>query len=189
MPFSKLIVQFNDMTNLHHFKAKICYTACGHLIVDGKILLIKHKKAGSWMSPGGHIDENELPHQAAEREFFEETGVQVKTIVTNSETFARYDTELLPQPLLTNLHWVSKENYHNRIDNKELKIKNSNNLWKKGCEQHLGFVYLMEPIGSLDFCQNIEETDGIAWFSEDDIDTLEMLENIKQEIHLAFGWQ
>jgi len=38
---------------------------------DRKILMIKHKKLGVWLPPGGHIDENELPCDAVVREIAE----------------------------------------------------------------------------------------------------------------------
>jgi ADP-ribose pyrophosphatase YjhB (NUDIX family) len=46
---------------------KICYTASATLIVEDKILLIKHKKLQTWLCPGGHIDPDETAHLAAER--------------------------------------------------------------------------------------------------------------------------
>lgn len=36
-----------------------------------------HRKLGMWLPPGGHIEENELPDDAAVREVLEETGVPV----------------------------------------------------------------------------------------------------------------
>ena len=68
------------MINLQKHHAKICNTAAGILICENKVLFIKHKKLGLWFCPGGHIDNNELPHRAAEREFWEETGVKVKAL-------------------------------------------------------------------------------------------------------------
>ncbi len=59
---------------------KICFTAGGILIHHNKVLLIKHKKLNMWLTPGGHVDERELPHQTAEREFLEETGIKVKAV-------------------------------------------------------------------------------------------------------------
>jgi ADP-ribose pyrophosphatase len=50
-------------------------TASGLVIKDGKALLIFHPFIKQWFQPGGHIDEDEEPIQAAIREVFEETGV------------------------------------------------------------------------------------------------------------------
>lgn len=45
-----------------------------------KFLLIKHKKLKKWLVPGGHIELNEDPEEAALREVFEETGIHVKLL-------------------------------------------------------------------------------------------------------------
>ena len=36
-----------------------------------KFLMIKHKKVGKWLQPGGHLEKGEKPHEAALREVFE----------------------------------------------------------------------------------------------------------------------
>lgn len=38
----------------------------------GSVYLVDHIKAGSWIPPGGHIDEGETPRQTVKREFTEE---------------------------------------------------------------------------------------------------------------------
>lgn len=49
-------------------------TASGLVIHDNKVLLIFHPFIKRWFQPGGHIDEGELPVDAAIREVYEETG-------------------------------------------------------------------------------------------------------------------
>lgn len=44
----------------------------------GSVLLHKHPKLGMWLPPGGHVEPGELPDEAAVREVFEETGVEVR---------------------------------------------------------------------------------------------------------------
>jgi ADP-ribose pyrophosphatase YjhB (NUDIX family) len=168
------------MPNLQNFHAKVCYTAAGILIVDSKVLLIKHKKLGLWLNPGGHIEPGELPHQAAEREFFEETGVRVRAV----DVVGLYDeqtTEFLPNPLSTNLHWISKENYWSRLQNKQ----SGDDVWKKGCEQHINFLYLMQPMAGIELRFDQEETLGIEWFDVTQLDEIELSDNIRQEIKHA----
>lgn len=42
---------------------------------DSHVLLHRHKRLHRWMQPGGHLDPDEHPAQAARRETIEETGV------------------------------------------------------------------------------------------------------------------
>ncbi len=185
-----------EQNNLKGTKApKICYTAGGILIHDKKVLLIKHKKLGIWLNPGGHIDEGELPHEAAEREFFEETGVKVTAVDVFSlpgikGNFSvkdpKEETRFMPNPMTTNLHWVNKESYELRLKSDSPNKRYPTKTWKRGCEQHVGFFYMLRPVDGVVFKQNIEETYGIAWFALDEIDDLFTAEAVKQEIKLGF---
>mgnify|MGYP003393128033 CR=1 FL=1 len=56
------------------------FTATCHVICDDKVLLIYHKKFKKWLPPGGHMEANETPAEAAKREVFEETGLLVEFI-------------------------------------------------------------------------------------------------------------
>jgi 8-oxo-dGTP pyrophosphatase MutT (NUDIX family) len=48
-------------------------------VVDGeRVLLLFHAKLAMWLPPGGHVDPDELPDEAAVREVLEETGVQAR---------------------------------------------------------------------------------------------------------------
>ncbi len=50
-------------------------------VVDGdRVLLHYHAKLGRWLPPGGHIEPNELPDEAAVREVVEETGLEVELV-------------------------------------------------------------------------------------------------------------
>lgn len=51
----------------------------GSAIVVGPrgVLLLKHKRLGIWLQPGGHVDADETPWDAALREAREETGLEV----------------------------------------------------------------------------------------------------------------
>lgn len=46
------------------------------VVRDGRILLHWHAKLARWLPPGGHIEPDELPDEAAVREVMEETGVE-----------------------------------------------------------------------------------------------------------------
>ncbi|MFL5758606.1 MAG: NUDIX hydrolase [Thermomicrobiales bacterium] len=51
------------------------FTVAVFVVHDDRVLLHFHRKLNRWLPPGGHIEANELPDEAAVREVFEETGV------------------------------------------------------------------------------------------------------------------
>lgn len=53
------------------------WTVATFVIHQGKVLLLWHEKLQMWLPPGGHVEPNELPDEAAVREVLEETGVAV----------------------------------------------------------------------------------------------------------------
>mmetsp|Transcript_49959 Transcript_49959/g.142965 ORF Transcript_49959/g.142965 Transcript_49959/m.142965 type:complete len:193 (-) Transcript_49959:86-664(-) len=58
----------------------------------GRLLLVKHKKTGTWALPGGTGEDGESPEQTAERETLEETGYTVSTgaLLAQFGTFRLY---------------------------------------------------------------------------------------------------
>ena len=52
----------------------------GSAIVTGPrgVLLLKHRRLGIWLQPGGHVDPGETPWDGAVREAAEETGMPVR---------------------------------------------------------------------------------------------------------------
>jgi 8-oxo-dGTP pyrophosphatase MutT (NUDIX family) len=56
------------------------FTVAVFVVHAGRVLLHYHRKLGRWLPPGGHIEDDELPDDAAIREVLEETGVQVRLI-------------------------------------------------------------------------------------------------------------
>jgi 8-oxo-dGTP pyrophosphatase MutT (NUDIX family) len=56
------------------------FTVAVFVVHDGCVLLHFHRKLGKWLPPGGHIEDNELPDEAALREVLEETGIRARLV-------------------------------------------------------------------------------------------------------------
>ena len=147
--------------------AKRCSTISAWAIDQGKILLVKHKKLGAWLAPGGHVDENELPHKAAEREFFEETGIQAE-VVSAYPLLEAKESEFLPMPFGCNLHTINKPR------------------GASFCEQHYVFAYFVKVVDLSGAGHQIEEVDEMRWFTRDEIMELEMWEDVRSETLYVF---
>ena len=67
-------------------------TGSGLVVGPRGVILLKHKRLGFWLQPGGHLDPGETPWDAAGRETREETGLDVLLV---SPVDARGVPELL----------------------------------------------------------------------------------------------
>lgn len=117
---------------------------------DKKILLIKHKKNRKWTQPGGHIEYDETPEEAALREVYEETGLKVKLL---GDRFPREEDYIRPLGIQKNRH--------------------SNG------ETHVDIIYAAVPNHSTDEVLNEEESDDIGWFSREELDSIDVFPDIK----------
>jgi 8-oxo-dGTP pyrophosphatase MutT (NUDIX family) len=90
-----------------------CFVVSAYAVRDGKVLLIKHKKLGLWLAPGGHIDEGETPDEAALRELKEETGLDADFIVpVRGPNPADGKVEFLHPPLHVQAEEIPAHNHH-----------------------------------------------------------------------------
>lgn len=89
------------------------FTATTVVVHRGMALLHRHKKIGLWLPVGGHIDRDELPHEAALREVKEETGLTVA--LYNSDPSIDFgDVRQLMRPMHILLENVNQ--FHQHID-------------------------------------------------------------------------
>jgi 8-oxo-dGTP pyrophosphatase MutT (NUDIX family) len=73
------------------------FTATAFVVRDGATLLHWHKRLQQWMPPGGHIEEDEEPGEAALREVMEETGLVCEIIRAGEPHDFAYPAQL-PSP-------------------------------------------------------------------------------------------
>lgn len=114
-----------------------------------RILLVKHIDYDTWVQPGGHIDENETPEEAAVREVYEETGVKVKLL---GERFPREDDFIRPLGIQRN--------------------RQSNGV-------HIDIIYMGEPINYGTLNMDESESTDIGWFTREELDEINVFEDIK----------
>ena len=94
------------------------FTATVYLVHDDDVLLHEHDRLDMWLPPGGHIDRDELPHEAAIRETEEETGLSFDLL--QEAPGPRSDSvRPIPQPatiLLEDINVHGDEVGHQHID-------------------------------------------------------------------------
>lgn len=73
------------------------FTATVYIVHDGAVALHRHDRLGIRIPPGGHVDRDELPHEAGLREVREETGLDAE-LLDDTEPVAAPDGEALPDP-------------------------------------------------------------------------------------------
>jgi len=133
------------------------FTASAFVVNKGKILLLKHAKSGLWLQPGGHIENNELPHETAIRETREETGFSIRLINADQETKYGEQAVDLPLPFKINTHRIKDGHWH--------------------CD--LAFLAEVESKGKATHAHEREE---VGWFNRERLnnENLEMAENTRQ---------
>jgi len=94
------------------------FTVTTFVSMDGATLLHWHRKVGLWLPPGGHIEPNEDPMQAACREALEETGFSVQILPTSTR-FAYDDPPQLSPPatiMVEPIRSFGGEDAHHHVD-------------------------------------------------------------------------
>ena len=128
------------------------FVATVYIVNDAEVLLVFHKKLNAWLPPGGHIDENELPCDAARREALEETGFEVK-LIGEEEPLGK-GVKKLVHPRVVQLEDIQDGH------------------------QHIDLVYY-GIIASGKLKLNGKEHSNIKWFSANELDSNEIIESVR----------
>jgi 8-oxo-dGTP pyrophosphatase MutT (NUDIX family) len=92
---------------------KYCVVATAFVVREGRTLLLKHKKLGLWLPPGGHIDEGETPDEAVLREVREETGLEASFVAPPHAAVSSLPrVEPLHAPQLVQVEEIPGHNHH-----------------------------------------------------------------------------
>lgn len=137
------------------------FTATAFIVNSRKqTLLIRHKRLGRWMPPGGHIHDDETPEDAARRECKEETGLDVEILGDASrDLFAGNPDEgrMLQKPIALLLETIpASEERH------------------EPAHQHMDFLYLARPLDETQTAVLAEEEGhAMRWMSRDEVAALD----------------
>lgn len=147
------------------------FTATAYIIDNEHVLLIKHRKLGVWLPPGGHIDEGETPAEAAVREAREETGLDIELVRDENVWIEQWNATSIPRPFLCLLENIPAHG-------------------NEPAHQHIDSIFVARPRTG-DLTHNHHETDGIQWFSAEEVEALEsdveIFEETKQTLRTIFA--
>ncbi|HEX8919338.1 MAG TPA: NUDIX domain-containing protein [Chloroflexota bacterium] len=143
------------------------FTATTFVVRRGKVLLHLHPKQRLWLPPGGHIERDELPHDAARREIEEETGLRLRLHSEQeaADLSARMACDVVPQPAFILIEDINP--YH----------------------QHIDFTYFAlvdESTPNLD--GDILRQNGFQWFSPDELTMEGVPQNVREGARRAITY-
>src|SRR3989344_2869084 len=99
-----------------HIHEKIDFTTSIYIVYEHKVLLHKHKKLHIWLPPGGHIELDEDPNEAAIREAKEETGLDVELVGEERRYDSPYQSRDLIAPRFLNRHFYDTGTAHEHVN-------------------------------------------------------------------------
>jgi 8-oxo-dGTP diphosphatase len=129
------------------------------------VLLVHHNKIGAWLYPGGHIDPNESPAEAAAREVEEETGVRAS--VVSDATFAHPAVTVHPAPYVV----------------LEMNVRDNT----IGEHRHIDMVYVLRAT-STDLAAQAAEVREVRWVPIADITELDTPTELPDLLAEAARW-
>lgn len=137
------------------------FTATGYVVnLDRtKILVVFHNKMQKWLPAGGHMEPNEIPHEAALREVFEETGVRARIISDDYDLKITSGNEVqIPRPYAILYELIPESS--------------------KDVEHiHVDFIFAMEA-EEKELKANLEEVSGARWMTKTQILNADCLESV-----------
>jgi 8-oxo-dGTP pyrophosphatase MutT (NUDIX family) len=137
------------------------FTVATFVLHDGKVLLLWHRKLSMWLPPGGHIDPNELPDEAAVREVKEETGL---------------DVVLLSQPSMPPMPGPLQLARPEGIQLEDISPGH----------QHIDLIYFARPVdpAAVRPVAN-DEVDRVGWYARGDLGRIDLTEEVRAWVERA----
>ena len=121
------------------------FTVAVFVVWKGKVLLHRHRSLKMWLPPGGHIEQDELPDEAAVREVYEETGLRMALVGEKREDVS--DPVQLHRPAGVQLENIGPGH------------------------QHIDLIYFAKPAGPTYIEERFSE-DEVGWYGPEDWDEM-----------------
>lgn len=136
------------------------FTVATFVVHEDKLLMLYHDKLGMWLPPGGHIEPNELPDEAAVREVWEETGVEVE-LVGERALPVDYPRQLI----------IPRGVQVERI---------------APGHEHVDFVYFARPVGDTRVAPG-PGVSRVGWYTKTQLDRLPLTEEMRLWVERALA--
>jgi 8-oxo-dGTP pyrophosphatase MutT (NUDIX family) len=144
------------------------FTATTFVVHGNRVLLHLHPKQQLWLPPGGHIERDELPDDAAVREIEEETGLrlQLHSAPDARKMATRLGCQVVAQPAFVLVEDINP--YH----------------------QHIDFIYFATiPDGAPSCQEDLPDwtESGFEWFAPDRLAQTGVPQNVREGALLAIA--
>lgn len=116
------------------------------------ILLVYHRKMQKWLSPGGHLEADEIPQEAAKREVLEETGLTIEFFYDEHLHVDRWNARSITRPFLCLLEEIPA-------------------FKDEPAHQHIDLIFVGYPVGG-ELQSNDSGINDLRWFTLAEIESL-----------------
>ena len=135
------------------------FAATVFVVWRGRILLHKHAKLGMWLPPGGHVEPDEIPDDAAVREVREESGVAIE--LTGERALDVAEPRQLVRPRGVQLERIAADH------------------------EHIDLIYFGVPVEPYDGGL-LEGDASLGWYGPRDVERLPLTDELVRWCVLAF---
>jgi len=126
------------------------FTVAVFVVHADRVLLHYHRKLARWLPPGGHVEDNELPDDAAVREVLEETGVRARLVGPRGLPIDQPRQLVVPAGIQVEPIYTGHE--------------------------HVDLVYFAEPdpddLEAAEVDPRLAESDRVGWYAADELPDL-----------------
>lgn len=136
------------------------FTVATFVVHEDKLLMLYHDKLKMWLPPGGHIEPNELPDDAAVREVREETGIVVELVGRRALPIDYPRQLIIPEGVQVEHIAPGHE--------------------------HIDFVYFARPVGDTRIVAG-QGVSRVGWYTKAELDQMPLTDEIRMWVERALA--